>query len=158
MSIFERVDEYFFTDRPIAIPYNYRTSYKISQLCLILHFLFKSKGATLERIQLISAALMTTKANNELISYLENENKFHLIIRFDPTVNVAIKYAIAEGLIKHQKNKTFKLNSKGIKLVQKILTDSELLTREKMGLQNISKYYNEIIIENLLDSWGKKYV
>ena len=32
-KLFDSVDKILFTDRPEAVPYNYRISYKVAQLC-----------------------------------------------------------------------------------------------------------------------------
>ena len=50
----------------------------------------------------------------DLLDYVNNQIDY-ILVRFDPVVNRAIKYAIADELVIQQKNDTFKLTKKGEK-------------------------------------------
>jgi hypothetical protein len=48
-----------FNSKPDAVPYNYRISYKVSQLCLILRICGRGNVCSLVKIHMISFALIS---------------------------------------------------------------------------------------------------
>ena len=48
-----------FTKRPDPVPYNYRISYKVAQICLILDLAVKKGGCSFQLIQIVATALTT---------------------------------------------------------------------------------------------------
>lgn len=91
-----------FNAKPDAIPYNYRISYKVSQLCLILHICGWGNSCSLIKVHMISYALLSRENMDNLINFSERKNE-SVIVRFDPAVNRALTYAIAYGFIIQQK-------------------------------------------------------
>ena len=113
MSEYLLTNEIIFDSKPDAVPYNYRISYKMAQLCLILFKSCSSKaGCSLVKLHIISNALNTKKYMKALEDYV-NEKMGFMLVRFDPAVNRALKYAIADNLIIQLKNGTFKLSGNG---------------------------------------------
>lgn len=53
-------DEIVFEAKPDAVPYNYRISYKIAQLCLIMEMCSRG-GCSLLKLHMISIGLSTKK-------------------------------------------------------------------------------------------------
>lgn len=147
--------EIIFDSKPDAVPYNYRISYKIAQICLII---FKScssrSGCSLVKIHIIANALNTKDSMKQLEDFV-NEKLSFMIVRFDPAINRAIKYAIADGLILQLKNGTFKLSEKGKKLVGQI-DKEKLLEKEKLFLKLLGTRLTNEKIESLMSLWRYK--
>lgn len=80
-----------FNAKPDAVPYNYRISYKVSQLCLIMRICGWGDSCSLIKLQMISYALFSSETMSHLINYAEGYGPAP-IVRFDPAVNRSLQY------------------------------------------------------------------
>lgn len=145
-------DEIEFNPKPEAVPYNYRISYKISQLLLIISICCRG-GCSLIKLNMISISMYTKKRERQLIDFANDKVVEPPIIRFDPAVNRALLFAMSDGLVIQQKDGKFKLSSKGKKFVDLIKSDNELMTYEKTFLTELSKKLTEEKIKNIMVLW-----
>lgn len=145
-----------FDAKPDAVPYNYRISYKASQLCLILHKCSR-RGCSLIKLHMISFALGSKNGMDKLRSFAESDNIANPVVLFDPAVNRAITFAIADGFIGQQKNGNYKLTDKGKDLVATIEQDEQLMVVEKQELSCLAKNLTEMKIDDLSETWRKTY-
>lgn len=141
-----------FDAKPDAVPFNYRLSYKIGQLCLIIASNYKG-GTSLYKIHMLSIAMLSEEGKNNLLSYCLDEDPF-FVIRFDPSVNRTILFSLFEGLIIQQKNGLFKLTKKGKLLTSYINDDQNICIKEKLFLSQISSKLNEDKIVKLRNEWS----
>ncbi|WP_299095533.1 hypothetical protein [uncultured Metabacillus sp.] len=140
--------------RAISVPYKYRILYMISQISLILHICGGKRASSLLKVQIISTAISSRKEFEKLITFL-NDGKSPLdIIRFDPSVNRGIDFAIAEKIIHRQKNGLFKLSNKGKIFINEIIKDKEIFLLEKKQLNIIADRLTEEKIEQLKTVWS----
>jgi len=147
-------DTILFEAKPDAVPYNYRISYKIAQLCLVIAYCCKRCGCSLLKLHMISIGMNTRQDRYELTEFANGRlSSNYTIVRFDPAVNRCIKYAIADGLIKQQLNGLFRLNKKGKKLVEKIKRIDDLMISEKSFLLDLSDKLDEDKIKSLMETW-----
>lgn len=141
-------------NKPTAVPYNYRILYKVTQLLLMISYCCATrKGCSVEKMHMISNAINDKEELNNLLSFIEEKNNNLIIVRFDPVVNRAIGYALAENLILRQANGLFKLSPKGKTLVSEINKDINLFLREKNIMENISFKLTEEKIKSLILDW-----
>lgn len=148
-----------FDSKPDAVPYNYRISYMVSLLCLIIHICCgKRKGCSLIKMNMISVGLSSRREGQKLKEFCEANESRYMLVRFDPVVNRALAYAINDGLMTQQGNGLFKLTDKGKKMVEMISMDESILLNEKVFLKNISMKITEEKIESLMHGWRNMYV
>ena len=146
-------DEIIFDSKPDAVPYNYRISYKMSQIALIIGMCCNGRsGCTLVKLHIIANALNTKKYMDDLESYV-NDRMPYILVRFDPAINRAVKYALADEVICQLKNGSFKLTEKGKQLVRLIKKDDELMEQEKEYLTRIGYKLNPEKLERLTSTW-----
>lgn len=139
--------------KPIAVPYNYRTMYKISQLILIIYYCCGNrKGCSLEKLHMISTSIISKSDYDRLSSFISGKQNI-IIIRFDPVVNRAVTLALAEELLYRQVNGLFKLSIKGKQFVEELDKDKTLMVREKELMQRISTNLTEEKINCLMADW-----
>jgi hypothetical protein len=139
--------------KPIAVPYNYRIMYKISQLLLIIYYCCSSrKGCSLEKLHMISTAITSKKDYERLTSFIDGRQNI-IIIRFDPAVNRAVTMALAEGLLCRQGNGLFKISANGKMFVEELDKDITLMVREKELMKLISIKLTEEKISGLMADW-----
>ncbi|MFG6318578.1 MAG: hypothetical protein K1W33_01755 [Clostridia bacterium] len=143
-----------FINRPIAVPYNYRVIYKISQIVLILGNVCKRGGCSNVKLHMISNALSSHSVLVELEKVLENTTEVLPIVRFEPALTRALSFAIAEELVEVQANSKFKLTVKGKDLYEQIIQDEELMILEKIDLKNIKDKINDDVIDRIVKKWG----
>lgn len=149
-------DEIIFDAKPDAVPYSYRISYKVAQLCLIISKCCSGRGGcSLVKIHILSNALSTKEHMKELEDYLHDKIPY-ILVRFDPAVNHAVKYAITDQLLMQLKNGTFRLSDKGKKFVTTIEKDSSLLIYEKQYLDKNCKKLTNNKIDVLMSAWRYK--
>lgn len=149
--------EVIFDAKPNAVPYNYRISYKVSQICLIIDMTSWGKtGCSPIKLHMISFALSSKEIMDKLLSFAR-ENAEPPLIRFDPAVNKAVSFAIADGLILQSNKGKYVLSDKGKTLVKKIKEDAQVLVAEKIDLKNLSKKLSDERIKKLSELWRSKY-
>ena len=149
-------DEIVFDAKPDAVPYNYRISYKVAQLCLVISKCCSGRSeCSLVKLHIFSSALNTKEYMKILEDYLYDRIPY-MLVRFEPSVNRAIKYAIADELIIQLKNGTFRLSEKGKKFVIEIEKDKSLLIKEKQYLNEYSKKLTNDKIDILMSAWRYK--
>ncbi|NFH89983.1 hypothetical protein FDA33_07160 [Clostridium botulinum] len=141
-------------NRPTAVPYNYRILYKVTQLLLIISYCCTTrKGCSIEKMHMISNTINDKDELNNLLSFIEEKNNNLIIVRFDPVINRAVGYALAENLILRQANGLFKLSPKGKTWVSEINKDVNLFIREKKIMESISFKLTEEKIKSLILDW-----
>lgn len=78
------------------------------------------------------------------------------IVRFDPSVNRALTYAIAYGLIDRQQTAKYKLTNRGQRLADQIKVAGDLMTVEISSLNLLAKKLTETKVNEIVDMWRAK--
>ncbi|MCP1102771.1 hypothetical protein M2454_003078 [Aequitasia blattaphilus] len=147
-----------FNAKPDAVPYNYRISYKVAQVCLILAKSCWGKSGCLPiKLHMISFALCSKEAMDKLLIFTQSEYAEVPIVRFDPAVNSAVTFGIADGLIFQGQNGKYALTDKGRFFVSKIEKESTVLSAEKKDLSLLSTKLTDAKIKQLSDIWRNIY-
>jgi hypothetical protein len=151
-----RYTDIVFDAKPDAVPYNYRISYKVTQLCLILRICGRGGVCSLIKLHMISFALISRTNMNRLVEFAEGAGSMP-IVRFDPAVNRALTYAIAYGFIEQQQTAKYKLTVRGQKLAEQIIYVSDLMAVEVSDLNMLAKKLTETKVKEIVDMWRVKY-
>ncbi len=91
----------------------------------------------------------------KLVEFAEGKGNIP-VVRFDPTVNRALTYAIAYGLIERQQNAKYKLTDRGRKLAEQIKIVGDLMAVEISDLNTLAKKLTEVKINEMVDRWRMK--
>lgn len=142
-----------FDSKPDAVPFNYRLSYKIGQLCLIISSNTRG-GTSLYKIHMLSIAMFSEEEKQKLFTFCNFDDPF-FVVRFDPSVNRTILFSLFDGLIIQQNNGLFKLTDKGKLLSDSIKDDVNVFIKEKLFLHDISNTLTEAKIKSLKAKWGE---
>lgn len=147
-------NDIIFDAKATAVPYNYRISYKISLVCLIIGKCCGKKGCSAIKLQMINAAIITSKGRKELLALTSQRNVNEIaLVRFDPAISRAINFALSDDLIFRQGNGLFRLTDKGKQLLSEIDKDSLLMVVEKNFFQELSNKLTEELIEEIAQGW-----
>lgn len=155
-ELFKENTKITFKNRPLAVPYNYRIIYRISQIILILGTVCKRGGCSNIKLHIISNALSSNNMLKELEKVLDNKTECLPVVRFEPAVTRAVNFAIADKLIEIQNsNSKLKLTDKGQKIYNEILQDSNLMIIEKQELTKIKDRLKDNVINRIIEKWGE---
>lgn len=143
-----------FTKRPISVPADYRPSYKIAQICLILKYACIGSKSGLLKLHLFSWAFKRTENCNELLEYVESNFQSDFSVwSIEPTLNRALHIATAEKYCSYSKG-TYKLDEKGLLFCDKIEADEEILFEEISLLKKIGKKkITDTRLKELANQW-----
>ena len=144
-----------FNAKPDAVPYNYRISYKVTQLCLIMRICGRGDVCSLIKLHMISFALISQENMRKLVDFADGIGSAP-IVRFDQSVNRALTYAIGYGLIKRQQNAKYKLTDRGKQLAEQIKVVGDLMVIEIGDLNLLAKKLTERKVEEIVDRWRIK--
>lgn len=144
-----------FDAKPDAVPYNCRISYKVTQICLIMRICGYGNVCSLIKLHMISFALISRENMRSLIEFADGIGSAP-IVRFDPSVNRALTYAIGYGLIRRQQNAKYKLTYRGKLLAEQIKAVGDLMVVEIGDLNLLSKKLTESKVEEIVDRWRIK--
>ena len=145
-----------FDAKPDAVPYNYRISYKVSQLCLIMYICGWGTSFSLIKLHMISFALLSRKNMDNLIEF-SDKTRESVVVRFDPAVNRALTYAVAYGFVVQQPNGNYKLTDQGKNFAEQIKLAGDLMVTEIRELTDLSKRLTESRIKELTEIWRDRH-
>jgi hypothetical protein len=148
-------NDIIFNPKATAVPYNYRISYKVSLICLIIGKCCGKKGCSAVKLQMINAAVSKNDTKRELLELLSKSLTTNeaTLIRFDPAISRAINYAIADDLIYRQANGLFRLTARGKMIVKEVYEDRDLMIVEKELFEKISNKISEDLINRIAKNW-----
>lgn len=146
-------DTIVFDSKPIAVPYNYRISYKIAQIMLVISLSCSRGGCSLVKIHMISMALSSKDSMEKLLDFANGRLIEIPVVRFDPAVNRALLFAFSEKLIVQQKDGKIRLTVEGKNYISAILKDKTLMVREKIFLKQLSTKITEKVISDIMTNW-----
>ena len=143
-----------FDPKPDPVPYNYRISYKVSQICLVLSKTCRKKsGCSPLKLHIISFALSSNELMTELLNYVNGNTHNFPVIRFDPAINRAVSFSLSDGLIDSLPSGKYTLSEKGNKLIEVIDKDNSVLKKEKQHLEMLSRKLTDDKINSLVNNW-----
>ena len=129
----------------------HRPMYKICQILLVLKLCSIGRKSTLIRLHLFNWALKDEIRIRILISSAETKELSFGVWGIDPTLNMALNYATAEGLIK-KVNTGYELVEKGSEFLSKFKI-IELFEDESKTLKKIGKKITEKMIKDVAQRW-----
>ena len=143
-----------FTKKPISIPPEYRPSYMIGLIVLILKICCQSSKSSLLKLHLINWALKSNENKNSLKKFvLSNYTESSKTWGIEPSLNRALNYSVHEGVCSIIDGK-YQLQEKGEVFYQKIIKNTEYLKEEMDFLNFLGK---RKITDNRIDLIYKKW-
>jgi len=149
---FQAIETMTFSPRPQPLPASLRPIYRIALIVLILKTNCRGNTASLFKLQFFNWLLKSTSLQELIEERLAHQSVFTLeLIHLDPMVNLALKYAFADGLISITNNSKYKLTDKGHEFVNLVLEDGQpILADERKFLERIGKRVAEVKLRNEL--------
>lgn len=144
-----------FERRPSPVIAEHRPLYKIGQLLLIFLMASTQQKSTLPRLQLFNWALKSSARKIQLIEDTKNKKLTVTAWGFDPTLAVALRIAIAEGLI-NENSTGYELADGGMNFIEEIMRDDNSFAPEREFLSAVGKKITEKMVEEIAKGWESK--
>lgn len=141
-----------FERRPAPVLVEHRPLYKICQLLLVLRVSSRGGKSTLPRLHLFNWALKRTDRLQKLVEAAKSKALHVTAWGFDPSVAFAIRYAVAEELIKTTST-GYQITDKGQSFIDAALKDDSTFAHERILLKEIGKDITEGMVEDVAKGW-----
>lgn len=140
-----------FTRRPAPVLPEHRPLYKIAQVLLVMHYSRSGKSSIL-RLHLFNWALKS-RQRMQLLRDAVNEGSLALPTwGFDPALAIALRFALAEGLLGQVAN-GYQLEEKGRRFLNDALKDKGIFEEERLALAEVGKGITEKMVESVAKDW-----
>ena len=141
-----------FERRPAPVLVEHRPLYKICQLLLVLRVSSRGGKSTLPRLHLFNWALKRTERIQKLVEAAKAKTLRIAAWGFDPAVAIAIRFAVAEDLIKTTST-GYQITGKGQSFIDKVVEDETAFFQEWAHLKEIGKEITENMVESVAKGW-----
>lgn len=144
-----------FYQRPAPVLPEHRPLYKIAQIVLVLLLASRGERSSLARLQLFNWAFKVPERADALADSAINKRLKVSAWGFDPALAIALRYACAEGLIKAT-NAGYELTESGVEFARSIVSEPNVLTREKHLLNLTRKGITEAMVNEIAKEWDAR--
>lgn len=141
-----------FERRPSPVIPEHRPLYKIFQLMLILHIACRGGKSSLPKLHLFNWALKRPDRISRLLEAAKTKNLRVTAWGFDPALAIALRFAVAECLVRSVSN-GYELTDKGLILVADISKTVDIFAAEKETLTKIGKGVTEAMVDAVAKGW-----
>lgn len=141
-----------FVRRPSPVLIEHRPLYKITQLLLVLQMSSRGGKSTLPRLHLFNWALKNTDRIQKLVDAAEAKVLNMTAWGFDPALAIAIRFAVAENLIKATST-GYQITEKGQAFISEVIKDTDVFASERKLLTKIGKEITEGMVEKVAKEW-----
>jgi hypothetical protein len=140
-----------FRRRPSAIPADLRPHWRIAVILLILSKGSRGQQASLKKLHVLNWAMKSDQARARFRDYCAGlARPDDVIIRFEPSLDRAVGFAVAEGLVQFEDGRKLSMTDRGRRLAAEI-DKSDVLQQEKFFLDEVRAKATETRIESLLN-------
>ena len=144
-----------FERRPSPVLAEHRPMYKIGLVLLVLCLASRGGKSSLPRLQLFNWAMKSATRQKQLLLAVGEKVLQVPAWGFDPALAIAVRFAIAEGLI-IENTTGYEISEAGEFFVNKILKDTDLFGRERSFLSAVGKGLTEGMVEATASGWEAK--
>lgn len=131
---------------------DHRPLYKIGQILLILHIASRGGKSSLPRLHLFNWALKSAERREMLLRAAESGTLSVPAWGFDPMLAIAVRYAIAERLVK-ENSTGYEITEPGEIFVREIIKDIELFFTDRAFLEKVGKNITGAMVDAAANSW-----
>lgn len=141
-----------FERRPAPVLAEHRPLYKIGQLLLVLRLASRGGKSSIARLHLFNWALKRSDRAERLIAASKTDVLSVTAWGFDPALAIALRFAVAEGMLKCLPN-GFALTEQGEIVADDIGKNSGVLIKEKSVLNQVGKRITESMVDVVAKGW-----
>jgi len=141
---------FVFRQRPESIPADMRPIWRIGLLLLMLSVSSRGARSSFGRLQLLNWSLLHDEGRDALLSVLDGARQPNAImVRIEPSLNRAVDFATAEGLVRTVGGSRIELTEVGEAEAARILAESSLYVKEREYLSLLGKRVTETLVSQI---------
>lgn len=141
-----------FKRQPAPVLAEHRPLYKISQILLILHLASRGGKSKLTRLHLFNWALKTSERSELLKTAAKTKILRISAWGFDPAFAIALRYAVAEKLVR-EISTGYELTERGKIFANQIVKEQDIFISEKAVLTATGKNLTEAMVDEVAKNW-----
>lgn len=130
----------------------HRPLYKIAQLILVLSMASRGGKSSLARLHLFNWVFKSADRRERLSQTARTKSLNVTAWGFDPALAIALRYAVAEGLVSVG-GSGYQLTDVGEIFAKSIVEDPEVLAAEKALLTEVGKGITEKMVDAVAKGW-----
>ena len=139
-----------FSDRAASIPGDYRVSWRLSIVVLLLQR-GRAKSLQLEHLHVLWWAVRSAATRKLLLRFFEGKGRpDEMLVRFDPSLSVTLDLALGAGLVDVGANGKVMVTATGVALAAS-LKDQPVLTAEKQFIDELPRSITKAQFDQILD-------
>lgn len=140
-----------FTRRPVNIPGDFRTAWRLTVLTMLLSR-GRGKVLAIDHLHVLWWAIRTSKTRDLFLRWLQGDKgPDELLVRFDPSLTVTVDLAIGCGLATKEPSGRIRLTSSGVKIAATAENEETVLLIEKVFLSSLPRHITQRQIRELLE-------
>lgn len=144
-----------FKRRPIPLAGSLRPVWLIMLTLLCLNYC-RGKRASLQTLHVITWSAKDSASQAAFLKTLSGEPFQDIVVpRIEPSLNRALDFAFAEGLIELQGKSSIKLTSKGLGTVDELNGTLDCMAAEKAFLKELQPYMSGKTLQGIIDGIRK---
>ncbi|WP_322065563.1 hypothetical protein [Burkholderia ubonensis] len=141
-----------FERRPSPVLAEHRPLYKIGQILLVLHLASRGGKSSLPRLHLFNWAFKADERQSLLVKAAEAKTLDVPAWGFDPILAIAIRFAIAEGLVR-EISTGYEITQPGEIFIKDALKDAGIFPEERAFLSQVGKSVTEQMVDATAKGW-----
>jgi hypothetical protein len=127
-----------FTNRPDPVPGDLRMTWGIAVLILML-FYSRGKKSNFQKLQFLAHSVRLPEGREEVLGLLSGKYRPNEVsVRVEPSLNRAVAFAHALGLVSINRGVSVSLSEKGKKIAKAIIKDRDILAEETKFLSEVA--------------------
>ena len=148
----EAIQKLQFQRKPSPVLAEHRPLYKIFQILLVLYLASRGSRSRLLRLHLFNWALKSPSRCEQLVKASKERTLRVTAWGFDPALAIAVRFAIAEGLVREVPT-GYELTDRGTILARGVVENSDIFSADKAALESIGKGITEAMVESVAKGW-----
>jgi len=139
-----------FAARPRPVLGSLRPTWRIPTILMLIRRCWGGK-ASLEQLHVLNWAVRDSRSQGTFLSFIQGEmSPDDAIVRFEPALNRALDFALAQKLVTWTDAKRLTLTNEGLAVLASVDAEEDLLTGEKSFLDQIGTPVSQTMIHRLI--------
>lgn len=144
---------FVFRRRTESIPADMRPVWRIALILLVLQLSSRGGKSSFGRLQLFNWALLHQEGKSALLDVLAGNNSpTAVMVRIEPSLNRAVDFASAAGLVKIVNGDRVEITSVGQSEVRRIIDAKDLFLAEIAFLNSVGRAVTETLVAEIFRS------
>lgn len=141
---------FVFRDQPTAIKGDLRPLWRMCLVVLLMRKCCRSNRTSYAKLHVLNWAMLNEANRAKLLRLANGESEpTDVLVRIEPFLNVAVNYALGEGLIEQKNGDRLVLSTRGVTLADKLIEMEEVFESEKQFIAVLGNKLSEKLVTEL---------